>query len=120
MILHIKVNIELPVATRHRLDMTEKLLKATLNPNKQTYVHVFCHTQNGLLHGFCDKHCVTGYRYYIAYLYCPAVQAGRGIVFASHGGGGVACSVLSQVRYKDFFFTCSTARPTSLPAQLCC
>ena len=25
----IKVNIELPVATRHRRDMTEKLLKAT-------------------------------------------------------------------------------------------
>ena len=31
----IKVSIELPVATRHRRDMTEKLLKATLNPNKQ-------------------------------------------------------------------------------------
>ena len=31
----IKVNIELPVATRYRRDMTEKLLKATLNPNKQ-------------------------------------------------------------------------------------
>ena len=29
----IKVSLELPVATRHRLDMTEKLLKATLNPN---------------------------------------------------------------------------------------
>ena len=29
----IKVSIELPVATRHRRDMTEKLLKATLNPN---------------------------------------------------------------------------------------
>ena len=29
------VSIELPVATRHRRDMTEKLLKATLNPNKQ-------------------------------------------------------------------------------------
>ena len=28
-----KVSIELPVATRHRRDMTEKLLKATLNPN---------------------------------------------------------------------------------------
>ena len=33
----IKVSIELPVATRHRRDMTEKLLKATLNPN--TYTH---------------------------------------------------------------------------------
>ena len=31
----IKVSIELPVATRHRHDMTEKLLKATLNPTKQ-------------------------------------------------------------------------------------
>ena len=31
----IKVIIELPVATRHRRDMTEKLLKVTLNPNKQ-------------------------------------------------------------------------------------
>ena len=30
-----KVGIELPVATRHRCDMTEKLLKATLNQNKQ-------------------------------------------------------------------------------------
>ena len=30
-----KVSIELPVATRHHLDMTEKLLKATLNPNTQ-------------------------------------------------------------------------------------
>ena len=36
----IKVSIELPVATRHRRDMTEKLLKATLNPNSHT------HTQN--------------------------------------------------------------------------
>ena len=39
MILHwgstIEVSIELPVATRHRRDMTEKLLKATLNPNEQ-------------------------------------------------------------------------------------
>ena len=31
----IKVSLELPVATRHRRDMTEKLLKATLNTNKQ-------------------------------------------------------------------------------------
>ena len=31
----IKVSIELPVATRHGHDMTEKLLKVTLNPNKQ-------------------------------------------------------------------------------------
>ena len=33
----IKVSIELPVATRHRRDMTEKLLKATLNPNTHTH-----------------------------------------------------------------------------------
>ena len=31
----IKVSIELPFETRRRRDMTEKLLKATLNPNKQ-------------------------------------------------------------------------------------
>ena len=33
----LKVSLELPVATRHRRDMTEKLLKATLNLNKQQY-----------------------------------------------------------------------------------
>ena len=33
----IKVSIELPVTTRHRRDMTEKLLKATLNPNSHTH-----------------------------------------------------------------------------------
>ena len=31
----IKVSIELPAAYRHRRHMTKKLLKATLNPNKQ-------------------------------------------------------------------------------------
>ena len=31
----IKKSIELPVVTRHRHDMTEKLLKAALNLNKQ-------------------------------------------------------------------------------------
>ena len=30
------MSIELHVATRHRRDMTEKLLKATLNPNTHT------------------------------------------------------------------------------------
>ena len=30
-----KVSLELPIATRHRIDMTEKLVKATLNTNKQ-------------------------------------------------------------------------------------
>ena len=34
----IKVSIELPVATRHRRDMTEKLLKATLSPNTHTHI----------------------------------------------------------------------------------
>ena len=33
----IKVSIELPVATRHCRDMTEKLLKATLNPNSHRH-----------------------------------------------------------------------------------
>ena len=31
-----KVSIEFPVATRHCRDMTEKLIKAMLNRNKQT------------------------------------------------------------------------------------
>ena len=31
---HSKVNIELPAISRHRRDMTERLLKATLNPNE--------------------------------------------------------------------------------------
>ena len=35
----IKVSIELPVASRHRRDMTEKLLKVTLNPNTHTHTH---------------------------------------------------------------------------------
>ena len=34
----IKVSIELPATTRHRRNMTEKLLKATLNPNKHTHI----------------------------------------------------------------------------------
>ena len=34
----VKVSIELPVATRHHRDMTEKLLKATLNPNTHTHI----------------------------------------------------------------------------------
>ena len=33
----IEVSTELPVSTRHRRDMTEKLLKATLNPNTHTH-----------------------------------------------------------------------------------
>ena len=32
-----KMSIELPVANRHHCDMTEKLLKATLNLNKQQH-----------------------------------------------------------------------------------
>ena len=39
-----KVSIELPVATRHRPDMTEKLLKAMLNLNTHTH-HTNTHTQ---------------------------------------------------------------------------
>ena len=38
----IKVSTELPVATRYRRDMTEQLLKATLNPNKQKQQHKGC------------------------------------------------------------------------------
>ena len=37
------MSIELPVTTRHRRDMTEKLLKATLKPNSHTHTHT--HTQ---------------------------------------------------------------------------
>ena len=36
----LKVSIELPVATRHRHDMTEKLLKATLNPNNNKAIRI--------------------------------------------------------------------------------
>ena len=36
----IKVSIELPVATRHRRDMIEELLKATLNQNKQQKLRI--------------------------------------------------------------------------------
>ena len=36
------MSIELPVATRHRRDMTEKLLKAMLNPNSHTHHLFFC------------------------------------------------------------------------------
>ena len=44
------MGIELPVATRHHHDMTEKLLKATLNQNKQT------NTENSLsFEPHCDK-----------------------------------------------------------------
>ena len=41
----IKVSIELPAATRHRRDMTEKLLKATLNPN--THTHIYTQSLHG-------------------------------------------------------------------------
>ena len=39
----IKLSIKFPVATRHRRDMTEKLLKATLNPNKQQQQYFLVH-----------------------------------------------------------------------------
>ena len=35
-----KVSIELPDATRQSRDMTEKLLKATLNPNTHSHINV--------------------------------------------------------------------------------
>ena len=37
----LKVSIEIPVAIRHRRDMTEKLLKVTSNPNKQQQHNIF-------------------------------------------------------------------------------
>ena len=46
---HKQVSIELPVATRHCRDMTKKLLKATLNPNKQQHkgcIHYTGHSRH--------------------------------------------------------------------------
>ena len=43
----IKVSIELPVATRHRRDMTEKMWKATLNPNSHTHLPNICKSSTG-------------------------------------------------------------------------
>ena len=34
-----KVSIEVPVTTGHRCDMTERFLKATLNPELHTHTH---------------------------------------------------------------------------------
>ena len=34
-----KVSTELPVTTGHRRDVTERLLKATLNPELHTHTH---------------------------------------------------------------------------------
>ena len=46
----IKVSTELSVVTRHRRDITEKLLKATLNPYKQQqhrgYAHYTVHSRH--------------------------------------------------------------------------
>ena len=50
----IKVSIELPVATRHYHDMTEKLLKAMLDPNKQ-HDESLSHW-NGVLQKFCTMY----------------------------------------------------------------
>ena len=36
----VKLSIEVPASTRHRRDITEKLLKVTLNQNKQTQLSV--------------------------------------------------------------------------------
>ena len=50
----IKASIGLPVATRHRRDMTEKLLKATLNQNiyteRQKIQIVFLKQTNKIFH----------------------------------------------------------------------
>ena len=56
----IKVSIELLVATRHRRDMTEKLLKATLNPNKQQQQQHFCF-------GFWFDFCFTALRHILGH-----------------------------------------------------
>ena len=47
---HYKMSIELPVTTKHCRDMTEKLLKAMLNRNKQQ-IHI---THNFLTLDFSD------------------------------------------------------------------
>ena len=36
-----EVSTELPVTTGHRCDMTERLLKATLNPKLHTHTHMY-------------------------------------------------------------------------------
>ena len=60
----IKVSIELPVATRHRRDMAEKLLKATLNSNTHTHTHTQFKWQQGtLLVIFYNGTCIYIYRY---------------------------------------------------------
>ena len=56
----INVSIELPVATRHRRDITEKILKATLNPNKQqlqnrTPISAHSKTRLKVQWTFCDR-----------------------------------------------------------------
>ena len=57
MILHcyitIKVSIEVPFPTRHCRDMTDKLLKATLNQNKQ-YNHMMVH-HDTIVHPKCAE-----------------------------------------------------------------
>ena len=54
-----KVSIELPVATRHRRDMTEKMLKATLNLNKQQQqLETLIITLKFQQGGFAKKKCV--------------------------------------------------------------
>ena len=53
-IFNIKVSTELPVATRHHRNMTEKLLKATSNPNKQQQ-HTKCSDWLGIRWSACDR-----------------------------------------------------------------
>ena len=42
------MSIELPVATRHRRDMIEKLLKVTLNPKTHTHTHTLTSEENDI------------------------------------------------------------------------
>ena len=39
-----KVGTELPVTTGHCCDMTERLLKASLNPELHTHIHIHLKT----------------------------------------------------------------------------
>ena len=49
---------ELPAATRHRRDMTEKLLKATLNP----YTHMLKQLKNQMTRKRISRYCI--YKFY--------------------------------------------------------
>ena len=49
------MSIELPVTTRHRRDMTEKLLKATLSPNSHTLLKHECALAIGKINYYTSK-----------------------------------------------------------------